>query len=41
MAYYNTQRFHSALGCVALKDFLAGKAEESYQARDAKLEKAR
>src|SRR5262249_55422632 len=34
-------RLHSALGYVAPLDFLEGRAEEIYQARDAKLEAAR
>jgi transposase InsO family protein len=39
--HYNTVRLHSALGYVTPADFLAGRAEAIWAARDAKLEAAR
>ena len=39
--HYNTVRLHSAIGYIAPKDKLEGKAEEIWKARDEKLEAAR
>lgn len=41
VAHYNDVRLHSAIGYVAPKDKLAGRAEQIWQDRDAKLEAAR
>lgn len=38
---YNNVRLHSAIGYIAPKDKLEGKAEEIFKARDEKLEAAR
>ncbi len=39
--YYNRSRLHSAIGYSAPLDFMAGKAKESWTARDQKREAAR
>ena len=39
--HYNTVRLHSAIGYVAPKDKLEGRAQEIFTARDRKLEAAR
>lgn len=39
--HYNHVRLHSAIGYIAPADFLAGRAEQIWAARDAKLEAAR
>jgi len=39
--YYNNQRLHSAIGYIAPKDKLLGRAEEIHRERDRKLEAAR
>lgn len=41
VTYYNTVRLHSAVGYLTPADKLAGREEEIWQARDAKLEGAR
>lgn len=39
--HYNSVRLHSAIGYIAPLDYLAGKAEDIWTARDQKLEEAR
>ena len=39
--HYNTVRLHSAIGYITPADFLAGRAQAIWAARDAKLEAAR
>jgi transposase InsO family protein len=41
IAYYNTERLHSAIGYVAPRDKLLGREKEIFAARDRKLEAAR
>jgi transposase InsO family protein len=41
VAHYNEIRLHSAIGYVAPKDMLAGRAQEIFDARDRKLAEAR
>jgi putative transposase len=41
VAYYNQVRLHSAVGYIAPKDMLAGRAQEIFAARDRKLCEAR
>jgi putative transposase len=41
VTYYNTVRLHSAVGYLTPADKLAGREEEIWQARDAKLDQAR
>ena len=41
VAYYNDKRLHSALGYIAPRDYLEGRAEQIQQERDRKLELAR
>jgi transposase InsO family protein len=41
VAHYNTVRLHSAVGYLTPSDKLAGREEEIWQARDAKLDAAR
>ena len=41
VGHYNTVRLHSAIGYLTPQDKLEGRAEQIWQARDAKLEAAR
>jgi putative transposase len=41
VAHYNNVRLHSAIGYIAPKDMLAGRAQEIFAARDRKLAEAR